>query len=59
VAHDDHRLRVPSRPQKLGDRVSSGRQATSYDKSDRRSSATTDRDSIDDFRLRYSDLTKS
>jgi hypothetical protein len=29
--------------------VSSGRQATSYDKSDRRSSATTDQDYIDDY----------
>jgi hypothetical protein len=35
------------RPQELGNHISSGCQATSYDKSDRRSSATTDRDSID------------
>jgi hypothetical protein len=40
---------IPSRPQELGDHVSSGRQATSYDKSDRRSSMTTDQDSIDDY----------
>jgi hypothetical protein len=34
---------------KLGDHVSSGHQATSYDKSDRQSSAITDRDFIDDY----------
>jgi hypothetical protein len=49
AVHDDHRLRVPSRPQKLGDYISSGLQATSYDKSDQQSSATTDQDSIDDY----------
>jgi hypothetical protein len=38
--HDNDRLQVPSRLQELGDHVSSGRQATSYDKSDRRFSAT-------------------
>jgi hypothetical protein len=49
AAYDDHRLRVPSRPQELGDHVSNGHQATNYDKSDRRFSATTDWDSIDNY----------
>jgi hypothetical protein len=35
--------------QELGDHVLSGHQTTSYDKSDRWSSATTDWDSIDDY----------
>jgi hypothetical protein len=48
AAHDNRRLWVLSRPQELGDHVSIGRQATSYDKSDRWSSVTTDRDSIND-----------
>jgi hypothetical protein len=43
------RLQVPLRPQKLDDHVSSSHQATIYDKSDRRSSVTTERDSIDDY----------
>jgi hypothetical protein len=43
------RLRVPSRPQELSDHVSNGSQTTSYDKSDRQSGTTTDRDSIDDY----------
>jgi hypothetical protein len=51
ATHDDHWLRVPSRSQELGDYISSGHQATSYNKSDRRSSATTDRDSIDDYSI--------
>jgi hypothetical protein len=34
---------------KLSDHISSGRQATSNDKSDRQSSMTTDPDSIDDY----------
>jgi hypothetical protein len=36
-------------PQELNNHVSSGGQATGYDKFDRRSSATTDWDSIDDY----------
>jgi hypothetical protein len=43
------RLQVPSRPQELSDHVSNGSQTTSYDKSDRQSGTTTDRDSIDDY----------
>jgi hypothetical protein len=35
--------------QELGDHVSSGHQKTSYEKSDQRSNATTDRDFIDDY----------
>jgi hypothetical protein len=36
-------------PQELDDHVSSCRQTISYDKSNRRCSATTDQDSIDDY----------
>jgi hypothetical protein len=49
VTHDDDRLRVPSEPQELSDHVSSGGQTTSYDRSDRWSDTTTDRDFIDDY----------
>jgi hypothetical protein len=49
TTHDDDRLWVPSEPQELNDHVSSGGQATSYDKSDRWSDTTTDRDFIDDY----------
>jgi hypothetical protein len=41
TAHDDDRLRVPLEPQELSDHVSSGGQATSYDRSIRTSSTTT------------------
>jgi hypothetical protein len=47
--HDDDRLQVPSEPQELSDHVSSGGQATSYDRSNRWSDMTTDRDFIDDY----------
>jgi hypothetical protein len=47
--HDDDRLRVPSELQKLSDHVLSGGQITSYDRSDRWSDTTTDRDFIDDY----------
>jgi hypothetical protein len=47
--HDDDRLQVPSEAQELNDHVSSGGQSTSYDKSDRWSNVTTDRDFIDDY----------
>jgi hypothetical protein len=49
AAHDDDRLWVPSRPQELGNHVSTGHQATNYDKFDWQSDTTTDRDSIDDY----------
>ncbi len=49
VSHDDDRLRVPSEPQELSDHVSSGGQATSYDRSDRWSDTITNRDFIDDY----------
>jgi hypothetical protein len=49
AAHDDDQLWVPSRPQGLNDHVSSGRQATSYDKSDWQFSVTSNRDSIDNY----------
>jgi hypothetical protein len=49
MAHDDDRLWVPLEPQELSDHVSSGGQATSYDRSDRWSDTTTDRDFIDDY----------
>jgi hypothetical protein len=49
AAHDDDWLRVPSRPQELNDHVSSGGQASSYDKSDWWFSATINRNSIDDY----------
>jgi hypothetical protein len=39
----------PSEPQELSDHVSSGSQATSYDRSDRWSDTTHDRDFIDDY----------
>jgi hypothetical protein len=47
ATHNDDWLQVPSEPQKLSDHVSSGGQATSYDRSDRWSDTTTDRNSID------------
>jgi hypothetical protein len=47
--HDDDRIRVPLEPQELNDHVSSGGQTTSYDRSDRWSDTTTDRDIIDDY----------
>jgi hypothetical protein len=49
TTHDDDRLWISSGPQELSDHISSGDQATSYDKSDRWSNATTDRDFIDDY----------
>jgi hypothetical protein len=49
VMHDDDRLRVPSELQKLSDHVLSGGQTTSYDRSDRWSDTTTDRDFIDNY----------
>jgi hypothetical protein len=45
AAHDDDRLWVSLRTQELGDHVST----TSYDKSDQRSNATTNWDSIDEY----------
>jgi hypothetical protein len=47
--NDDDWLRVPSEPQELSDHISSDGQATSYDRSDRWSDTTTDRDFIDDY----------
>jgi hypothetical protein len=47
--HDDDRLRIPTEPQELSDHVLSGGQATSYDRSDRWSDTTTDRDFINDY----------
>jgi hypothetical protein len=47
--HNGDRFRVPSKPQELSDHVSSGGQATSYDRSDRWSDTTIDRDFIDDY----------
>jgi hypothetical protein len=47
--HDDDRHRVPSEPQELSDHISSGDQATSYDRSNQWSDTTTDRDFIDDY----------
>jgi hypothetical protein len=47
--HDDDRLLVPSEPQELSDHISSGGQATSYDRFDRWFDTTIDRDSIDDY----------
>jgi hypothetical protein len=41
--------RTRSAPQDLSDHISSGGQATSYDRSDRWSNTTTDRDFIDDY----------
>jgi hypothetical protein len=35
VTHDDDRLRISSEPQELSNHVSSGCQATSYDRSNR------------------------
>jgi hypothetical protein len=49
ATHDDDRLWVPSEPQELSDHVSSGSQATSYDRFDRWSDTTTDRDFIDNY----------
>jgi hypothetical protein len=49
AAHDDDQLRVPSEPQELNNHVSSDSQATSYDRSDRWSDTTNDRDFIDDY----------
>jgi hypothetical protein len=49
ATHDDDRLWDPSEPQELSDHVSSGGQATSYDRSDWWSDTTTDRDFIDDY----------
>jgi hypothetical protein len=49
AAHDDDWFWVLSTPQELSDHVSSGDQATSNDRSDWRSSATTDQDFIDDY----------
>jgi hypothetical protein len=49
MTQEHKELRVLSRPQELGDQILSSRQSISYDKSDRRSSVTTDRDSIDDY----------
>jgi hypothetical protein len=49
VTHNDDRLRVPTEPQELSGHVSSGGQPTSYDRSDRWSDTTTDRDFIDDY----------
>jgi hypothetical protein len=49
VMHDDNRLWVPSEHQELSDHVSSGGQATSYDRSNRWSDTTIDRDFIDDY----------
>jgi hypothetical protein len=49
VAYDEDRLRVPSRHQELGDHVSSGRQAISYNKSDQQSDTAIDQDSIGDY----------
>jgi hypothetical protein len=46
VVHDDD-LEHPT--QELGDHVSSSGQATSYDKSDRWSNTTTNRDFINDY----------
>jgi hypothetical protein len=45
--HDDDGLQVPSEPQEFSDHVSSGSQATSYERSDRWSDTTTDQDFID------------
>jgi hypothetical protein len=47
--HDDDRLWVHSEPQELSGRVSSGSQATSYNRSDRWSNTTTDRDFINNY----------
>jgi hypothetical protein len=47
--HNDDRLRVPSELQELSDHVLSDGQTTSYDRSDRWSDTTTDRDFIDDY----------
>jgi hypothetical protein len=49
ASHDDDWLQVPSRSQELSDHVSTGSQATSCNKSGRRSNAITDQDSIDDY----------
>jgi hypothetical protein len=49
ATHDDDRLRLPSEPQELSDHVSSGGQATSYNRFNRWSDTTTDRGSIDDY----------
>jgi hypothetical protein len=46
VVHDDN-LEHPT--QELDDHISSGGQATSYDKFDQWSDTTTDRDFIDDY----------
>jgi hypothetical protein len=47
--HDDNRLRVHSEPQELSDHVLSDGQATIYDRSDRWSDTTTDRDFINNY----------
>jgi hypothetical protein len=49
ATHDNDRLRVPSEPQELSDHVSSGDQATRYDRSGRWSDTTINRDFIDDY----------
>jgi hypothetical protein len=46
VVRDDD-LEHPT--QELGDHVSSGHQKTSYEKSDRQSNVTTDRDFVNDY----------
>jgi hypothetical protein len=46
VVHDDD---LEHLTQELGDHVSSGGQTTSYDRSDRWSDMTIDRDFIDDY----------
>jgi hypothetical protein len=49
ATHDNDWLWVPLKPQELSDHVSSDGQATNYDRSDRWSNTTTDRDFIDDY----------
>jgi hypothetical protein len=49
ATHDNDRLRVPSEPQEFSNHVSSGGQATSYDRSDQWFDTTIDRDFIDDY----------
>jgi hypothetical protein len=49
ATHDDDQLRVSSKPPEPSDHVSSGGQATRYDRSDRWSDTTTDQDFIDDY----------
>jgi hypothetical protein len=48
ATHDDDWLQTPLEPEELSDHVSSGGQATSYDRSDRWSNVTIDWDFIDD-----------